>query len=202
MIAYLEGRLDYVSESAIIVITDGGVGYEVEITARFRQALPERGGRVRLYTSLLVREDMLRLCGFETMEERETFNTLTAITKVGPKLALGVLSTYPPAELRQVVSAGDITALTVVSGVGKRLAEIILRELSYKLKMDSAAAITDLSVRDGRPSTLRQVLEGLKGLGYAESECAGIVQDILRDEPDLDVPSALRAALREIGRRK
>ena len=54
MIAYLEGRLEHVSEAAIVVVTDGGTGYEVEVTSRLRQGLPERGGRVRLYTSLLV----------------------------------------------------------------------------------------------------------------------------------------------------
>ncbi|MDO5537236.1 MAG: Holliday junction branch migration protein RuvA [Desulfovibrionaceae bacterium] len=202
MIAFLEGQLDHVSDTSIIVITDGGVGYEVEITSRMRQGLPGRGGRVRLYTTLLVREDMLRLCGFETMEERETFNTLTAIPKVGPRLALSVLSVYRPVELRQIVSSGDVAALTAVSGIGKRLAEVIQRELSYKLKVDTAAAVSELGARDGSPSVLRQVLDGLKGLGYAESECAAMVQDILREQPDLDVASALRAALREIGRKK
>ena len=97
MIAYIEGRLLEVSDPAIIVVTDGGVGYEIEITARQRQSLPERGGRVALYTELLVREDMLRLCGFSTFEERETFEVLIGISKVGPRTALAVLSAFSPA---------------------------------------------------------------------------------------------------------
>ncbi len=201
MIGYVEGRLDHVSETAILVITDGGVGYDVEISSRLRQSLPERGGRVRLYTTLLVREDMLRLCGFETMEERTTFNALTSVPKVGPRLALAVLSVYRPAELKQIVSGGDLLALTAVSGIGKRLAEVIVREMAYKLKMDDVPAGEAVTPGGGTASVAHQVLEGLKGLGYAEGECASLVQEVLRAEPDLDVASALRACLRQIGRR-
>ncbi len=200
MIAYLEGRLEHVSEAAIIVVTDGGTGYEVEVTSRLRQGLPERGGRVRLYTSLLVREDMLRLCGFETWEERETFDILTALPKVGPKLALGILSVYRPAQIRELVANGDQTGFTVVSGVGKRLAEVLVRELSYKLKVD-----VQVNAADGtgavQSSVTSQVLDGLKGLGYAENECAPIVQELVRKQPDIDVATCLRQALQAIGRR-
>ncbi len=200
MIAYLEGRLEHVSEAAIIVVTDGGTGYEVEVTSRLRQNLPERGGRVRLYTSLLVREDMLRLCGFETFEERETFDILTALPKVGPKLALGILSVYRPAQIRELVTNGDQTGFTVVSGVGKRLAEVLVRELAYKLKVEVQAPAAD-GTGAAQASVTSQVLDGLKGLGYAENECAPTVQELVRRQPDIDVATALRMALQAIGRR-
>ncbi len=200
MIGYIEGRLDYVGEAAILIITDGGVGYEVEVTSRLRQNLPERGGRVRLYTTLLVREDMLRLCGFETVEERASFKVLNTVPKVGPRLALAVLSVFRPAELRQLVATGDVVSLTTVSGIGKRLAEHIVRELSFRMKIEGVSV--DGTETNTAASVSRQVLEGLKGLGYAEGECAGVVQEVLRSEPDLDVASALRACLRELGRRK
>ena len=186
MIAYIEGRLLEVSDPAIIVVTDGGVGYEIEITARQRQSLPERGGRVALYTELLVREDMLRLCGFSTFEERETFEVLIGISKVGPRTALAVLSAFSPAELRSIVSEGNTAALTQVSGVGKRMAETILRELAYR--------------KAG--SVFRQVVEGLKSLGYTEGECTSVVQEILREQPDLDVAGALRLSLQALARKK
>ncbi len=199
MIAYLEGRLEHVSDPSIIVVTDGGVGYEVEVTARLRQSLPEQGQKVRLYTTLLVREDMLRLCGFQTMEERAVFDILTSVPKVGPRLGLAVLSVYRPAELRRIVTDGDTVALTAVSGIGKRLAETLVRELSYRLKVDVGA---EPLAAGGTGSVYHSVLDGLKGLGYAESECGSVLQELLRAEPDLDVPSALRRALQEIGRRK
>ena len=162
MIAYIEGRLLEVSDPAIIVVTDGGVGYEIEITARQRQSLPERGGRVALYTELLVREDMLRLCGFSTFEERETFEVLIGISKVGPRTALAVLSAFSPAELRSIVSEGNTAALTQVSGVGKRMAETILRELAYRLKVDDSASVSVLAGDGKAGSVFRQVVEGLK----------------------------------------
>lgn len=200
MIAYVEGRLAHVSEAAIIVVTDGGVGYEVEVSARTRQGLPQIGGRVSLYTTLLVREDMLRLCGFESIEERSTFELLTSIPKVGPKLGLAILSLYRPAELRRIVAEADVTSLTAVSGVGKRLGETVCRELAYKFKMEESAQM--VSEQGGVGSVYHSVLDGLKGLGYSEGECAPVLQDVLRAQPDLDVAAALRAVLQELGRRK
>lgn len=200
MIAYVEGRLAHVSEQAIIVVTDGGVGYEMEVSARTRQGLPQVGGRVSLFTTLLVREDMLRLCGFETVEERSTFDLLTSIPKVGPKLALGILSLYRPAELRRIVAEADVTSLTAVSGVGKRLGETVCRELAYKFKMEESAQM--VAEQGGVGSVYHSVLDGLKGLGYSENECSSVLQDVLRAQPDLDVASALRAVLQELGRRK
>lgn len=202
MIAYIEGRLLEVSDPAIIVVTDGGVGYEVEITARQRQSLPERGGRVALYTELLVREDMLRLCGFSTFEERETFEVLIGISKVGPRTALAVLSAFSPAELRSIVAEGNTAALTQVSGVGKRMAETILRELAYRLKVDDSASVSVLAGEGKAGSVFRQVVEGLKSLGYTESECTSVVQEILREQPDLDVAGALRLSLQALARKK
>ena len=158
MIAYVEGRLAHVSEQAIIVVTDGGVGYEMEVSARTRQGLPQVGGRVSLFTTLLVREDMLRLCAFETVEERSTFDLLTSIPKVGPKLALGILSLYRPAELRRIVAEADVTSLTAVSGVGKRLGETVCRELAYKFKMEESAQM--VAEQGGEGSGYHSVLDG------------------------------------------
>lgn len=201
MIAYIQGRLAHVSEAAIVVVTEGGVGYEVEITARSRQALPEVGSPVSFWTSLLVREDMLRLCGFETMEERRTFEILTSIPKVGPKLGLAILSVYRPQELRRIVLEADVTALTAVSGIGKRLGETVCRELAYRFKLEAGAELL-AGQAGGTSSVYHSVLDGLKGLGYQESECGPVLQELLRSQPDLDVASALRAALQELGRRK
>ena len=143
---------------------------------------------------------MLRLCGFETFEERETFDILTALPKVGPKLALGILSAYRPAQIRELVANGDMTGFTVVSGVGKRLAEVLVRELSYKLKVDVQAPAADGSGA-AQASVTSQVLDGLKGLGYSENECAPTVQELVRRQPDIDVATCLRMALQAIGRR-
>lgn len=199
MIAYIEGRLELVTEQAIVVVTDGGVGYEIEIPSRTRQALPGRGGRVALYTMLMVREDMMRLCGFSSWEERETFALLVSIPKVGPRLGIGILSVFRPEDLRAMVAKGDGSMLTQVSGIGKRMAETVFRELCYKLKCEPGSAGIGGAGLPG--SVYRAVVDGLKGLGYTEGECAHVVQELLRDDPGLDVPSALHAALRALGRK-
>jgi len=202
MIAYIEGRLLEVSDPAIIVVTDGGVGYEIEVSARLRQSLPERGGRVALYTELLVREDLLRLCGFATYEERETFEVLIGISKVGPRTALAILSAFSPAELRGIVAEGNTAALTQVSGIGKRMSETILRELAYRLKVDASSSVGVLA-GDGKAGTVfRQAVEGLKGLGYTEGESSSVVQEVLHEQPDLDVEGALRASLQALAKKK
>lgn len=202
MIAYLEGRLVEVSTSGVILITDGGVGYDVEVSARTRQGLPEKGKRVSFYTYLVVREDSLRLCGFLSYEERETFEVLLSIPKVGPRLALGILSVFKPVELRQIVAVGDSTALTQVAGIGKRTAESIFRELAYKLKSGETDAADVFAGMDNPGGIFRDVLNGLCGLGFTESECSGIIRDILHNQPALDVPGALRMALMALNRKK
>ncbi|MDE5879892.1 MAG: Holliday junction branch migration protein RuvA, partial [Desulfovibrio sp.] len=110
MIAYLEGRLGEVWGNACVVLTAAGVGYEVALTAHALAALPEPGSEVAFHTFLCVREDALELFGFATFEERQTFETLLSISKVGARTALAILSTFRPAALRRLVLEEDVLA--------------------------------------------------------------------------------------------
>ena len=202
MIAYLEGRLGEVWGNSCLVITDAGVGYAVALPAHTFAALPAAGAPVTLYTFLCVREDALELFGFATFEERQTFETLLTISKVGARTALGILSTFRPAELRHLVQEDDVLALTQVSGIGKKTAQHIFLELKYKLKTDDAPEAVILAP-DGRPgSVFRDALAGLTNLGYSEGECAPLLRELLHDEPDLDVTGALRGALKALAKGK
>lgn len=202
MIAYLEGRLGEVWGNACVVITASGVGYEVAVPAHTLAALPRAGGDVAFHTCLCVREDALELYGFATFEERQTFETLLSISKVGARTALGILSTFRPADLRRLVLEDDVLALTQVTGIGKKTAQHIFLELKYKLKTDDAPQGASLAP-DGKPgSVFRDALAGLANLGYSEAECAQVVKNILHEEPDLDVTGALRAALKALAKGK
>ena len=202
MIAYLEGRLGEVWGNACLVITGAGVGYEVALPAHTLGALPPAGGDVALYTVLCVREDALELFGFATFEERQTFETLLSISKVGARTALAILSTFRPGDLRRLVQEDDVLALTQVTGIGKKTAQHIFLELKYKLKTDDAPQGIVLAA-DGKPgSVFRDALAGLANLGYSEAECASLLKNILHDEPDLDVTGALRAALKALAKGK
>lgn len=202
MIAYLEGHLGEVWGNACVVITSAGVGYEVALPAHTLGALPRKGGAVAFHTVLCVREDALELFGFVTFEERQTFETLLSVSKVGARTALAILSTFRPADLRRLVHEDDVLALTQVSGIGKKTAQHIFLELKYKLKTDDAPQGAILSP-DGKPgSVFRDALAGLANLGYSEGECAPLLKSILHDEPDLDVTGALRAALKALAKGK
>lgn len=202
MIAYLEGRLAEIWGNACLIVTEGGLGYEVALPAHTLAALPGRGEHLTLYTSLAVREDALELFGFATFEERQTFEVLVSISKVGARTALGILSIFRPDDLRRVVFEDDVLALTRVSGIGKKTAEHVFLELKYKLKVEDVpqAAVLNSGVRPG--SVFRDVLDGLGNLGYEPDECAPLVKKLLHEEPDLDVTGALRAALKALARGK
>ncbi|GHU96120.1 Holliday junction ATP-dependent DNA helicase RuvA [Deltaproteobacteria bacterium] len=200
MIAYIEGRLVETWDQACLVVTQSGVGYEVALPSRTLAALPARGESVALYTSLAVREDALELFGFATFEERQAFEVLLTISKVGARTALAILSTFRPDDLRRLVLEEDVAALTRVSGIGKKSAQHIFLELQYKLKVDNAAGAALPTVGTREASVFRDAVAGLVNLGYAEEECVPLVKKILHEEPDMDVAGVLRLALKRFGR--
>ncbi len=199
MIAYVEGRLAEVWGNACVVMTEGGVGYEIALPNHTLSRLPERGGHVAFHTVLSVREDAQELYGFDTWEERQTFQVLVTISKVGAKTALAILSLYRPDDLRRLVLEEDVQALTRVSGIGKKTAQHVFLELKYKLKAEDMP-VAAVSVAAAPGSVFRDALDGLSNLGYAEEEAAPVLKKVLHDEPDLDVSGALRAALKGLAR--
>ncbi|HBW16641.1 MAG TPA: Holliday junction branch migration protein RuvA [Desulfovibrio sp.] len=200
MIAYVEGRLAEVAGNACVVVTDGGVGYEVFVPGHTLARLPDRGGRVSFFISTEVREDALELYGFATWDERQTFIVLTSISKVGAKTGLAILSQFRPDDLRRLVVEDDVLALTRVSGIGKKTAQHIFLELKYKLKVEDLPAAAPLVTGGAPGGVFRDALAGLANLGYGEEEASHVLKEVLHGEPDLDVGGALRAALRALAR--
>jgi Holliday junction DNA helicase RuvA len=150
-----------------------------------------------------VREDGQELYGFPSWEERQTFIVLTSISKVGAKTALAVLSLFRPEDLRRIVLEDDVSALTRVSGIGKKTAQHVFLELKYKLKVEGMPQTVPLAAIGERPGGVyRDALDGFANLGYPEEEVAPVLRKILRDEPDLDVAGALRAALKDLAKKK
>jgi Holliday junction DNA helicase RuvA len=203
MVAYVEGRRAESAGNACVVVTGGGIGYEIFLPAHALAALPDKGGQVAFHTCLMVREDAQELYGFPTWEERQTFIVLTSISKVGAKTALAVLSLFRPEDLRRIVLEDDVLALTRVSGIGKKTAQHVFLELKYKLKVEAMPQAASLSAKGERPGGVyRDALDGLGNLGYPEEEIAPLLRNILHGEPDLDVAGALRAVLKELAKRK
>ncbi len=208
MIAYLEGRVLTRRERSFILVTEGGVGYELAAAAPFLVSLPAAGEFLAVYVQTIVREDAMELYGFESLETRNLFALLISISKLGPKTALAILSTFDTAELTRIVAEEDVTTLTRVPGIGKKSAQHIALELRYKLKDVAPAAVASQpGGRDAAPpaaSAALDALAGLTNLGYDEREARAAVDAVLAEEPDLagdkDVAGILRAALKHLAK--
>lgn len=199
MLAYLEGRVLERTENSCVLVTAGGIGYEIFLPEHALAGLPAQGGSAAFYTSFIVREDAQELFGFPSWDERQTFNLLTGINRVGARTALSILSRYRPDDLRRIVADDDAAALTQVSGIGKKTAQQIFLELKYKLKGNAPVSFTSVA---GRPSVYKDALTGLANLGYDEDTAGQVLRKVLENEPDLEVGEALRAALKALARGK
>lgn len=198
MIAYVEGRVAEITENACVVVTSGGVGYEVFLASHTLSRLPAQGETAYFFTCTVVREDALELYGFESWDERETFLVLTSISRVGARTAMAILSVFRPDDLRRLVAEDDMLSLTRVSGIGKKTGQQIFLELKYKLKGEAAVSLNREAGRAG--GVLADAVAGLVNLGYEEEEAVQTVKKVLADEPDLDVGGALRSALKALAR--
>lgn len=201
MIGYIEGRVLARRDRWAIVLTPGGVGYELELPDPVSASLPAPGGQTCLYVHTVVREDALELFGFATLEDRETFRALLGITKLGPKTALAILSRYSTDDLHRIVALGDMDALVKVPGIGKKSAQRIFIELTYKLEGQLApgAAAQPVGTLGG---VMGDVVAGLTNLGYPEADAKRTAAAVLEAEPDLDVGGALRQALKRLASEK
>lgn len=200
MIAYVEGRLAEKTENGCVLITASGVGYEIALTAGGLSRLPAMGETAHFYAATVVREDALELYGFESWDERRTFFVLIAISRVGARTAMSILSAFSPDDLRRMVAEDDALSLTRVSGIGKKTGQQIFLELKYKLGGTAAPLAAKEAGRPG--SVLADAVAGLLNLGYAEEDALRTVKQVLSDEADLDVGGALRAALKALARRQ
>jgi Holliday junction DNA helicase RuvA len=196
VIGSLRGRVLERATDGEVLIEVCGVGYRVLVTPRTLAALTPDADTV-LSIHHHIREDAQTLYGFPSRDERDCFEALLGAHGVGPALALATLSVHTPEQLRAAVRAGDLDALCLVPGVGKKTAARLLLELQARLDApgsDVAALVTSTN-GDTRPA-LADVREALAGLGYGHEE----VREVLRDLPaDGDAATLLRDALRSLG---
>lgn len=193
MIGSLRGTVLERSPSGEVLIEVGGVGYRVAVPSGVLAVL-EPGEAAFLFTHLIVREEVLDLYGFPDREHRSTFEVLMASPGVGPKLALGILSVHSPNALRRAVLEGDLDALTLVPGVGKRTAQRLVIDLAAKL----GAVAPDLGAEAGT-SGRAEVRAALEGLGYGPEEVREVLLRLPDDGP-LEV--LLREALKQLARER
>lgn len=208
MIAYLDGTVDAAGPGEA-VIDVGGVGLSLQCTPGTLAGL-RVGERVRVPTSLVVREDSLTLYGFADDDERTVFELLQTASGVGPRLALAILAVHSPAALRRAVATEDVAALTRVPGIGKKGAQRIVLELKDRLgaAVDEDAAATGAAAEDAPAARgvgwRTQVHTGLVNLGWSAREAEAAVAAVAPEAEGQDAPDVaalLRSALRKLSSR-
>jgi holliday junction DNA helicase RuvA len=180
MIARLSGTV--LSRRATEVILDvGGVGYRIHAPTSTIEKLPQEGKQAVLHTHLHVREDAMQMYGFVTEEALSVFETMLAVSGVGPKLALAALSAMTPSELRASVTGGDAAMLTRIPGVGRKTAERMILELRDRFAaLDGTGLSTcdvgrhvfrrkSVSCRRPRRAGLTRIQQERSGEGASES---------------------------------
>ena len=148
MIAHISGTLAQKVPGEIVVDVNG-IGYQVFIPLNVFYRLPEIGARIALQIHTHVREDALQLFGFQDAAEKQIFLLLTAVSGIGPRLALNILSGIASEDLARALKESDQVRLVAIPGVGKKLAERMIVELKDKLMMfssDSAASKSSTAI--------------------------------------------------------
>jgi len=176
-----------------IVLDVGGVGYRASASLATLRALPSLGEECVIHTRMVVREDAMLLFGFATKEERAAFDALTAVSKVGPKLALAVLSSMSPPEIAEAVARADVLKFASVPGLGRKSAERLVLELKGK---DIAVFVPEPANNGGGGGPYMEAREALTSLGYSLEEAEKALNSI---PPQDTVEKYIKEALRRIG---
>ncbi len=182
-----------------VVVDVGGVGYRASASLGTLRALPSLGEECVIHTRMVVREDAMLLFGFAGREERSAFDALTAVSKVGPKLALSVLSTMTPPEVSEAVARGDVIKLASVPGLGKKTAERLVLELRGKDLAAFGPEPAATAANGGGGGPFMEARDALAALGYRIEEAEKALNDV---PPQDSVEKYIKEALRRIGSRR
>ncbi len=197
MIAYIRGIFEEVTEDGIVVEA-GGVGYGIAVPPSLASELT-LGDEVKIYTYYQVAEDMQKLYGFASREDRHVFTLLLKVSGIGPRLAMSIMSALTTDELKIAVVTNDVKALSRAPGLGKKTAEKLILEL--KDAFNAAEVITGGSTPQSAPLVMddafSEAAQALMALGYSSSEAMKAVRQVeARD--GITVDDVLQEAFRHL----
>ena len=188
MIASLHGKVESLG-SDWAVVNVGGIGFQVYMPTSTLSEVGFTGKEVQLYTHFHLREDNATLYGFGTAEELSLFQSLISVSGLGPKLALAMLSGMSTEQLVTAIATGSVELLTVIPGIGKKVANRIVLELKEKI---GAGWITTPATQFAQENT--EVLSALTSLGYSSAEAAKAVAT-LPASPEMSLEEKIKLAL-------
>lgn len=192
MISRLTGKITY-TDIKYIILDVQGVGYKVSTTSETISKLNNQENDVTLWTYLAVRENSMDLYGFSTQTELGFFELLITVSGIGPKTALGILNTASIHSLETAIQTSDISHITKVSGIGKKVAEKIIMELKDKVSTVAHTPELEKAMRGDA-----DVVEALKALGYRDTESREVLKKL--DKSIKDTGAKIKAALKLLGK--
>lgn len=207
MIGRLKGIL-LEKEEGEVLLDVNGVGYEIEVPTSLYYQLPETGNSLLLYTHFVVREDAHHLYGFMQEPERALFRLLIKVNGVGPKMALGLLSSMGSDQFVLCVANNDVNTLVKLPGVGRKTAERLLIEMRDRLKSWVPTPGVEGAVQPvaavGTKGAMREAESALISLGYKPQEAArAVISAVAALEQEEIAPATeqiIRIALKQLGK--
>ena len=200
MIGQLRGKL--VSKTPPEVIVDvAGIGYEVQVPMSTLYELPELGSDVLLHIHFVVREDAQLLYGFHDLQSKAMFRALIKVNGVGPKMALGILSSMQADEFVRTVRLNDVNAMVKMPGIGKKTAERLIIEMRDRLdEWGEVGAASQLTATQLDISSINRDAEtALVSLGYKPVQAARSIAQVLKNNPAVaDSQELIRLALKSM----
>ncbi len=200
MVAFVKGILEY-NDGENIIVDTGNIGYNVMISSSVSERLGHIGSEVKVYTYMSVREDAIKLYGFNDRDEYDIFRKMITVSGIGPKGAMGILSVMTPDDIRFAVLSSDSAAIAKAPGVGKKTAEKLIIELKDKVDLKESFDIKSEHVAASAQSAYAAVkndaVMALVALGYSQSAAYAAVNmiDINDSMTDTDI---LKLALKNI----
>lgn len=191
MLAFIKGIVAY-KDAEKAIIEAGGIGYGLVMSVHALAALPAAGQPAQVWTFLQVKEDGISLFGFSEPAEKKLFSKLITVSGVGPKMAISALSTFKPQELVSCIAAGDIAAISTISGVGKKTAQRIVLELQGALQADASASG---AIPVARGASMQEASAALSSMGFSPEE----VSNALKGCTSEDTSEIIRYALKNMG---
>jgi Holliday junction DNA helicase RuvA len=194
MIALLHGELHARGDDWVIVQV-GGIGFRVRVPASIIEELGDIGETVRLYTHLLVRDDAMSLYGFVTRDQLELFELLLGVSGIGPRSALGLLSSTSAETLRLAIAQEDVEVLIRVPGIGRKTASRLILELKGQIDLGRLG----LSGGAALSPEQAELLEVLTSLGYTTAEARAAVASLPPEAREQPLEERIRLTLRYFG---
>lgn len=198
MFAYIKGTLEDKSNGSIIVEA-GGIGYRIFTALSTINSVGQIGTQIKIYTHYYVREDLVALYGFHSMEELGMFEMLITVSGVGPKAAISLVSTLSPSKFALAVVSQDTKSLTKAQGIGAKMAQRIILELKDKISKEQLTAntlgcnITD--AESGSDCAATEAVSALMVLGYSSFEASNAVNKVYTEGMGVEdiIKNALKA---------